>query len=375
MRFSIEKFLKDHSIPFDLNGTESHFILHECPFCHGKNKFYIDRREGRKRYGKFVCHKCAARPGSDTKGNIVKLVSLLGNYSLRQAFTLVYRGEMTEEERGKLFTVNQLSFLHQKPDDYDDDVEPIKVPPFLRKITPEDQEAWSYLKDKRGLSEKDISMMDVLITESMDYKTIFAKAKEFCDGNEDQAKFWTALRGRVCMPVRKNGRTFGLVCRDYTGKASMKVLNTKGNFRNALVWNLDRAKDSKVVVIAEGIISAAKCGMHRSVATLGKFITTAQFSELFKLSPDTKMVVVSDPDEEEVAEKNAHLLQGYFNDVYLLKLPHVLAANGKDFLDAGDYSFEENDKRIQELINSDQASIKAASAEISFSPRKIRPPK
>lgn len=368
MKFNLEKFLRDHSIRFDVNGTNSHFILEQCPVCHGKNKFYIDRRPTRTKYGKFVCHKCSARAGSETKGNIVRLVSLIAGISQNQATDLIYKGELTEEERNSLFAPPRFSVLHDDSEELEDDLEPMMVPPFLRRITPEDTIAMTYLTEKRGLTLSDIQKMDIHITSSEDPKVIYQEALKHFDNSKEEARFWSMMTGRICFPVRRAGRTFGFVARDYTGKSAAKVLNTKGSFRNALVWNLDRVKDSEIIVIGEGIITAAKCGVDRGVATLGKFITNAQMGEFFKLSPDKKIVVVSDPDEEEVAEKNAAILRGYFSNVYVLHLPHTLAANQKDYLDAGDYTFEENDKRIQKILEAPTESM--SSTGLSFAPRK-----
>lgn len=339
---TVEALLKDFNIQAHKNGSGSHYILDKCPSCSGKNKFYINAENG-----KFICHKCSSNPDSESKGGIVKLAMLLGSISRQEAIKKVYNRSLMKEERDRLFSADQLSkIISSMSGENDDDEHSFEYPTSLVKLKSSDSHpAIDYLRS-RGLTDEDMDKCGIHVCEHEERNLNF---KEFLeDGfSREEATFWSSMTGRVMFSVRQNLKIVGFVARAYTKGLKPKVLNTKGDFRNQTIWNLDFVKSSKEVVIAEGIISAVKCGIHRSVATFGIVITEYQIFELMKLHQDTKIVLCVDPGAEPEAHQNFKRLKAWFTDVRILKLPKELAANGEDYKDAGDYTHAEMDAKIR----------------------------
>lgn len=345
MAFNIEKYLSEVGVRFKTNSARTHYILHSCPGCKKSNKLYVNSETGQ-----FICHYCVDRSDSDMKGGLVNLVGKLSGISYTEAYAKVFSKTLTPEQRKSFFAPELLFGKTNKSGDEDDDqelgileeyyelIENGLVVDLDEKLHPR---AFGYLT-QRGLSAEDIKRADCKILSINNPNALVDALKRL-----KVDLFYKQFIGRIIFPVRRNNRVVGLLGRDYGGfHGKLKILNTKSNFRAVTLWNLDQIKGSDTVVICESIINAIKCGVHRSVATFGKFITPAQYNELFKLDRETKIILMPDVDAQDAAADNAKTLSCHFNQVMIASLPKVLASNNKDYLDAGDYSKEENELHI-----------------------------
>lgn len=100
---------------------------------------------------------------------------------------------------------------------------------------------------------------------------------------------------RIIMPVRWRGTLRGLVCRDFTGKADVRYLNTKGD---KYLWNMPAfIKYGDLLVLSEGIFKAIAIskalGTH-SAALLGHSITAQQLKQL-KYAKASHVLIWPDP--------------------------------------------------------------------------------
>lgn len=349
MRFSIPKFLSDFGFKFKTNGSGTHYVLDECPSCKKSGKFYINIKSG-----KFVCHRCAADTETGMKGGIVNLVSKLGNVTKEVAYKMIYNREKTEDEvktshQARKFIISNEVFIDEKID-----ASPIKIPSVFRKIKETDIEAWKYLTVNRGLTKDDIEKSEVMVADIQNKNSLYEELQKFYGTDENgrkEAYFYSNFVGRIIFPVRKNGRIFGMVARDYSGKRDKnnKVLNSKGTFRHEVVWNLSRVLESNTIVVCEGIIDAIKCGIHRSIATFGVNISVDQLLELYRLDRNAEVIVVSDPGFEKESRENARLLANHFYSVRVLEFKDLPVDNPKAGRDAGDRTHEEMNQLITDI--------------------------
>lgn len=100
---------------------------------------------------------------------------------------------------------------------------------------------------------------------------------------------------RIVMPVRWRGQLKGLVCRDFTGNADVRYLNTRGD---KYLWNMPAfIKYGDLLVLSEGIFKAIAIekamGVH-SAALLGHSITAQQLKQL-KFAKASNILIWPDP--------------------------------------------------------------------------------
>lgn len=436
--FEIKTFLDDNGIRYDTSSGGQEFVLDSCPSCGKSNKFYISADSG-----KFICFHCVTR-NPKMRGGPIGLVMLLGDLSFREAKKLVEGREvdlpMKDDEISSLLKLPLSSFeFHQhgkKQSSSRSDVpDPLKIPRYMLRIDKEKfPTAWNYLKN-RGLSAETIDRMDVYVsglTTPMDAAAIIGKSssaivkrkitnviyqffkskKEIIEKNvepfllkeglsKDLAKQVTEAiltikyKNRVIFMVRIENLIFGWVARDFTKQSKLKVMNSSGPFKYFCVWNYDnvKVKDKKEIVVAEGIVSAAKCGIDRSVATLGKYVTNEQIQLLKKTNAETIYICLDVDAQQEAMELKQRLLAS-FKNVYNVSLPPIKAIKCKgcgevhdidlrsdnselkckcgltisgsslreeileaDYKDAGDYSPEEMDVFIREAKELDVDSF------------------
>lgn len=283
--FNLSDWLNENGF-FHKANSSGELILHSCFNCGKKDKLYISAENGL-----FQCKVCGIT------GDAVKLVALLGEKSYHEARTLVYGQRIYKVGTSHFDLIEPLTFEKKKsvktvkrfPD-------PITIPHFMKPLNPaKHQEAMRYLI-KRGVPEASFSDLDIYVWE---------------------------FANRVVFPVIYNGDWYGYVARDFTGTHEKKVLNSAGNFRNRFFWNHDLVVDSEELVICEGIFSAIKCGINRSIALLGKIAADDQV-ELIRTLENTKRVYIcldvdAQPEQYDLYRK----LVPYFKEIYNVELPPV----------------------------------------------------
>lgn len=136
-----------------------------------------------------------------------------------------------------------------------------KLPKDYEPLTLEDAHddltggAWKYLKD-RGISDMQILRNGIGVSMSGKYAY------------------------RIIFPVRLEGKLKGFVARDYTGRSSIRYLNSLGE---KSLYNLMKPTPRKTVILSEGVFKALRIERAtgtRSSAVLGNTITEEQVQQL-----------------------------------------------------------------------------------------------
>lgn len=330
--FELNNWLQEQGFKFKLNGAKTHAILDRCPKCDGANKFYINLENG-----KYICHKCASYDDSETKGGLIKLVKLLSGKSDSEVIKLLKLNKRTSSEELNNLNSFNFSFLNESHFSDEKPLKPIVIPPiFNRASSKQDSMAYKYLTS-RGLDCDDIVRSDVFFIENSNK----INDRELALSSEE-IKYYHKFLNRVIFPLKYNGKIYGLIARDYTGQSKLKVINSNNLPKKDLVWNYDNVKNSKELIIAEGIISAIKCGINRSVATLSKSVSDEQIIKLAELGFE-QVYICLDVDAVTEAELLYKRLVPFFNEVKVIYLPEVKNEKG-EYLDAGDYTKEEMER-------------------------------
>jgi len=298
----LTEILEENGIAYDTTSTDQ-LVLEKCPFmAHSSKKLYIDAGTG-----KWICHRC--NRGSYNPAGLLK--EILG-IEYREAATIlfgkkgpksIYAKETEEDDKFNL-PIKLTGMISKKNKKSNVQLpQPIQLPPTFYPLTPSDSEAWNYLK-KRGLSDDLIPKLNLY--------------------------HWKVAR-RVVFVVRLDGKIYGTMARDYTGKQDKKVLNSIGNFRSFTIWNYDTAKESEELVIAEGVFSAIKAGgITRCIALFGKVATPGQI-ELIKKVKAKKVYICLDVGTSEEQRKLYSQLASFFppGSIYNIIMPPLIDNKGK----------------------------------------------
>lgn len=310
----IRDWLDDVGIKYKTNGT-GQLIVRQCFNCGAKEKLYIDAKKG-----VYNCFKCGPKDDRG-KGNIVKFATNATNMSYKDALKKFYNiGDQVLSATMKDLmdsTGNDLTKKRKEAEIYLP--EPLRLNP--KEFEPLDKlkhpEAWNYLLN-RGLDDFSISKLGAYYWERDFEIEVEENGKDVKIPIRDK---------RVANMVRLNGQIIGYVGRDITGKIpkAYKVMNSVGKFRSHSIWNMDQAKNSEELVICEGIFSAVKCGILRSVALLGKTATPQQIDLIIKANPKKIYICLDVGTEVEQDTIFDNLVLSFPNKVYQIKMPEIMS--------------------------------------------------
>jgi hypothetical protein len=327
-------FLTQHSISFKGPNKRGYVVL-DCPFCKKEGKMNLlvedDPKKSELKAGFSKCYSCHT---ADTP----RLLSEMTGVNLNETRKMVYGKSNLEEVFYVKF--NQIpEGIQTKKETLNEILEKYPTQSLPEFSVPIDLnthiEARDYLL-KRGLTEADIKTADVhVLGKSKDEIFRELKARNLPQ-EEMKLKLSQILRhlGRVIFPVKVNNRIYGFVSRDYTGKAEVKVLNSEGALTSSFFWNFDQAKKSRRLVICEGIFDAIKCGIHQSIALLGKATTdnSDRVKLIKKLNPE-EVVIYLDNGAYSDAQALARTLSDTFPNVKIVVVrPYVSGVRVSDQL-------------------------------------------
>lgn len=337
--FDFESFLRENGISFKLNGAKTHAILSKCPSCGGANKFYINLSNG-----KFLCHKCSSDSDHNTRGGGKKLISLLLGIDYAQAGKIL--GEDKKFSQLEIHNPNSFNFnfiQNRAETEVLRDFKPIDLPSFfLKTFKNPNSKSYQYLIS-RGFDHSDIEK-----SQAMELDSSLMSGEDVENLTSAQIKsIKNKYEGRVIFPLIYEKKVYGLIARDFTGESKLKVLNSDNFPKSEFVWNLNNVKDSDDIIITEGITSAVKCGLSRSVATLGKAVSDSQLLKIAESGAKNAYVCL-DPDAKKEAKELQKKLFPFFNEVKVIYLPEIFIKDGV-YKDAGDYTKEEMEAFITSI--------------------------
>ena len=295
LQIDLSEWLDDIGIPHRKNGT-GQLILQKCFNCGSKEKLYIDAKNG-----VYNCFKCGPSAPKVGKGNLFHLAKHLGKMNLEQTLKYFYHVSFENEKATMQSLLDDESDLFKKKKlKFQMIIDPIELPKEFEKLDKQKHiEAWNYLVG-RGIKESTIEKLGAYYADS----GLYAK--------------------RVININYIDDKPVGFVARDITKKSEKKVLNSPGKFRSYSIWNMAQANESKELILCEGIFSAVQCGIHRSVALLGKTASEHQL-DLIRQSKAEKIYICLDVGTDTEQENLYNSLVLYFpKKIYQIILPDIL---------------------------------------------------
>lgn len=297
LQVDLDEWLDDIGVPHRKNGTNQ-LIIHKCfnPNCGGKDKLYVDAKTG-----VYNCFKCGSQEPKVGKGSLIRLAKFLANMNLEASLKFFYHVSFENEKATmKSLLEDDGDLLKKKRVKIQMVIDSLEIPREFELLKRDKHpDAWNYLLG-RGIKEETIPKMGAYYSDS----GLYAK--------------------RVVNVNYLEGKPVGFIARDITKKSEKKVLNSPGKFRSFSVWNMERAKNSDVLVLCEGIFSAIQCGIDRSVALLGKTATDAQL-DLIRQSRAKKIYICLDVGTDTEQEKIYNDLVLYFpKQIYSIQMPDIL---------------------------------------------------
>lgn len=181
------------------------------------------------------------------------------------------------------------------------------------------QKAWGFFKDKLNYSDEDLGNKDNLtevqknnredlLNHIINCGRIFFPLYVNDNIHGYLARDYTD--GLLAEYAKKNNR-------DYIKVLNTKGVS----FRSHYVWNYDNAKNSETLIIAEGATSAIKCGIDRSIALLGKLATKGQIKLIKKTKAKKIIFCLDVGTENEQKKIMNMLKLAYPQAIYTVELP------------------------------------------------------
>lgn len=329
---NIAELLEEHGVKFKTNSSDE-LVMDTCYSCSRSKKLYVDAKTG-----VYYCQRC------QVKGSPVQLLHNYLHISYKEASKILYKNEPTNvfkefEKEDEVQDNFKLNLNLKKGEDDIVKKHLMEIPPEFEILTEKHKEAWDYLIG-RGYTVDDIKKLKLMIVPGESFSEVYKRVEDRIKKEnpaisgadlKNKVKDVAIYQGRVIFPLYIDFKVVGLVARDYTGEKTPKVLNSRGTFRNAFFWNYDNVKNNKEIVICEGTSSAVKCGIHRSIATLGKLITKDQIKLLRKTKCEKIYLSydVGESERESEEEIFKSLSVFYPGKIYKIDLPPYIKTDLK----------------------------------------------
>ena len=289
----LAEIFSEHGVNFSENNT-GELMIDPCFNCGRSKKLYASAENG-----VFKCQRCGIIGGP------AKLLMGVLNCSFKEASIMLYGKAQPQSiyNQNDDDEINvQISGIKKSRHTKKELPKPMKIPFYMKPLKKSDIDAWNYLKKVRGLPDNIIEELEFLHW-------------------EDQH--------RVVLPVTMDGETYGTLSRDYIGDQELKVLNSSGTWRSFTVWNYDKAVDSEILIICEGVFSAMKTGIYRSVALFGKTASDGQIEAIRSMKAKKIYIcldVGTDPEQYKLYQQ---LSLYYPGRIYKIELPPVIENKNK----------------------------------------------
>lgn len=324
----ILKFLDSHGVAYKPLNQRGYITLHECVFCGKDKRLYIsvkqDPIKSEIRPGYINCYSCG------TKGGFHQVYAQLEKVDLQAAKDICY-GKKREEDEVFAIDISRPdleTFQGESLSQILNKYQTVELPDFSVPISKRHTQALTYL-EKRGIPLEVASAVDARVIEFTKREQIEEAYRELGVSGDELLKltdYTSRFMGRIIFPVTFNNATYGYVARDYWGRdAAYKVLNSSGPLTSAFVWGFDLAKKSPRLVLVEGIFDGLKCGVHQSMAILGKASVeeSDRIKLIKKLNPE-EIVIYLDNGAYEEATALAQILCKNFKNVKMVITEPVL---------------------------------------------------
>lgn len=287
-KYDVARFVYKHFPDAKLAASGDEFLL-TCPWHDGhKKKLYVNVANG-----VYNCFVCSARGGF--LDFVRRVVGLADHADVTRFLDALISDEAVE----------YVDFFEPELPVALDTIKPIQYPdgyyPFWahkHDLGSDGRAAQEYLY-KRGLTEN-----------QLDYYRL-----GFCIGGRYDRRVLIPTFGPL-------GELVTYVCRDYTDRNPLKVLNppeSGGDTNKHWVFNLYNASRARHLIICEGVFDAINTGIE-GVALFGKHCTEAQFTKILGVNP-LRISIMLDPDAQIEANELAQQFSSFIKDVRVCCVP------------------------------------------------------
>lgn len=299
--FDLEGFLKREGVTFKPAGEER---IMDCPVC--SEEGYSDKLwvNVKKRVG--WCYVC------EQNWPLTRLVGHFLDLDVRNPAEFAKVSEFICDETGVSASSSMSKTLQAAQEllTEGDDNEPLQV---RYQVPPEIE-----LPDEFVAYERGMKLPDYFVKRGITKQQALQYGLGWCESGY--------YKNRMIIPVTMRGRVVSFIAR-YMGKPHKEIkkyLYPRGNPTGKTLFNYDRAKKFKTVVLTEGYLDAIAVGPD-AMGLGGKSLTQQQALLLAEASPD-EVIVMLDGDEagREAAGKVAQRISS-FASVRIAHLP-----DGKD---------------------------------------------
>lgn len=279
---SVEQLLKEYGVSY---RSQSRSLVMDCPRCSRKDKLYIRKNDGR-----FVCWHCVTTDNFQGKPEFA--LSELTGLRVGEVQARLYGPRLSRNEKYVSLSLKDFEAPASGVDERRD------VPPEI--IVP----ANSY----PILSPQSAPALEYLETRGIDRDTASRYGLMYCP----------PMQRIIFLVSDEAGRVVGYQGRDITGNAELKVLSSKGGWRESSLMFYPRLSGSPHAVVFEGPFDALKghlCGGN--VATMGSYISPGQLA-LIKGLDITRLYIFLD---EDALDAVAGVVERSGMECYLCRVP------------------------------------------------------
>lgn len=296
-----------------------------CPFCSDeKFKFYV-----RNDTGIYQCFHCGA------KGNPIKFLHIYYSYTFTEAKDLVeeWTGISLDLETTARYPelsdteALYLALSTGREAKVTNKVVKTTIPlPTNLKLIQDNlnnPEAYPYIQYlyNRGITLEDIKQYVIGYV-------VQGRVRKSNKDEQGNFEYFNMRNSIVFLTFDNKGRYLYWNSRSIELNPVVKSLNGPATLeehsKNDVIFNLNNAKETGVVIIFEGVFNAITAGIS-GVATFGKMVTDDQverLKEVYKEHPETCFVIFLDSDARRQEIDLARRLVAFTSKVYLVDSPY-----------------------------------------------------
>lgn len=350
--FNLRDFLKQEGIDFKENSK--HFYLSRCPNCNGLDKFFIDK------FSKlWICYKCCetdkVKEHKEGRGNLRTLFRLLGISEER--IKSIYREGRLKNYTGDFEYVDSTQEVIQK-----EEIEIYQIPKKLIKLDRSELQLRNYYEVYKYLFDRNVKTKNQFLKFDIHYDH-YRKRVVFPAYNLKKECLGIQARDITNRWRNENYKCYNEFCSEtskvfFVGEEVIpnecptcgeklkscfypKSINSLNFPKTEFFFNENNVDWKRPVVLVEGPFDAINT--ENSLAFLGKVLSETQLRILMK-NLESEIILYLDGDKagDSSTVSIYNMLSPFF------KVMIVLSENNED---PGQFSLEENEKRIKNAIN------------------------
>ena len=298
MMFQIETFLIQNNIEYRTQGKNigRGEINICCPFC-SESHFHFGINPNKGVCNCWICGQSS---------NITKLIAKIKGITYIEALAII----------------NEKSDLRKAMEDRKNKVEQKKIDKTVITNFSLPKYSYPFLKDRNDTWQS-VAYSYIRNKYDIDFDTVInAKLHYCCHGD---------YRNSIIIPIYRDNKLVNFVSRKWDKNAKQRYKNCPNElavlYIKKTVYNYDNIKKGQdLLVIVEGIFSALKVGLNRTVATFGTKTTEEQLKLIIGLNAKKTVILFDNDLENNNTWKEANEIANYlstFINVKAIRIPYA----------------------------------------------------